>query len=66
MNNNIKRIEKDTMGEIAVPIDKYWGAQTERSRLNFEIGSELMPKEIIQALSIIKKAALAPMKNLAF
>ncbi|HOL74115.1 MAG TPA: lyase family protein, partial [Bacteroidales bacterium] len=57
MNNDIKRLEKDTMGEIEVPADKYWGAQTERSRLNFEIGSELMPKEIIQALSIIKKAA---------
>jgi fumarate hydratase class II len=63
MNNNIKRIEKDTMGEIAVPIDKYWGAQTERSRLNFEIGSELMPKEIIQALSIIKKAAASTNEN---
>jgi fumarate hydratase class II len=42
------RIEKDTMGEVKVPADKYWGAQTERSRNNFKIGpSASMPKEII-------------------
>ncbi|HEY4628672.1 MAG TPA: class II fumarate hydratase, partial [Flavobacterium sp.] len=42
------RIEKDTMGEVQVPADKYWGAQTERSRNNFKIGSSAsMPKEII-------------------
>lgn len=57
MENTIKRIEKDTMGEIEVPVDKYWGAQTERSRNNFKIGEELMPKEIIEALAVIKKAA---------
>lgn len=57
MDNKIKRIEKDTMGEVEVPADKYWGAQTERSRNNFKIGEELMPKEIIEALAIIKKAA---------
>ena len=51
------RIEKDTMGEIQVPADKLWGAQTQRSRDNFEIGWELMPDEVIQALAIIKKAA---------
>ncbi len=52
------RIEKDTMGEIKVPADKYWGAQTERSRSNFKIGPEAsMPKEIIYAFAILKKAA---------
>lgn len=52
------RIEKDTMGEVKVPADKYWGAQTERSRNNFKIGSEAsMPKEIIHAFGYLKKAA---------
>lgn len=52
------RIEKDTMGEVQVPADKYWGAQTERSRNNFKIGPEAsMPKEIIEAFSYLKKAA---------
>jgi len=52
------RIEKDTMGEVQVPADKYWGAQTERSRNNFKIGPEAsMPKEIIQAFGYLKKAA---------
>ncbi len=52
------RIEKDTMGEVKVPADKYWGAQTERSRKNFPIGSAAsMPKEIIQAFGYLKKAA---------
>jgi len=52
------RLEKDTMGEIKVPADKYWGAQTERSRNNFRIGAEAsMPKEIITAFAILKKAA---------
>lgn len=52
------RIEKDTMGEVQVPADKYWGAQTERSRNNFKIGQEaLMPKEIIEAFAYLKKAA---------
>ena len=52
------RIEKDTMGEVQVPADKYWGAQTERSRNNFRIGpSASMPKEIIHAFAILKKAA---------
>ncbi len=51
------RIERDTMGEIKVPADKYWGAQTERSLENFEIGTEKMPKEIIKAFAIMKKAA---------
>lgn len=52
------RIEKDTMGEVQVPSDKYWGAQTERSRNNFKIGPEAsMPKEIIHAFAYLKKAA---------
>lgn len=52
------RIEKDTMGEVNVPADKYWGAQTERSRNNFKIGPEAsMPREIITAFAYLKKAA---------
>jgi len=52
------RLEKDTMGEVKVPADKYWGAQTERSRNNFKIGPEAsMPKEIIYAFAYLKKAA---------
>lgn len=52
------RIEKDTMGEVQVPADKYWAAQTERSRNNFKIGPEgSMPKEIIEAFGYLKKSA---------
>lgn len=52
------RIEKDTMGEVNVPSDKYWGAQTERSRNNFKIGPQAsMPTEIIEAFAYLKKAA---------
>jgi len=52
------RIEKDTMGEVKVPAQKYWGAQTERSRNNFKIGPEAsMPKEIVYAFAYLKKAA---------
>jgi len=52
------RIEHDTMGEVKVPADKYWGAQTERSRNNFKIGPDAsMPKEIILAFAYLKKAA---------
>ncbi|HOO22074.1 MAG TPA: class II fumarate hydratase [Clostridia bacterium] len=51
------RVEKDSLGEVQVPADKYWAAQTERSRKNFRIGGELMPLEIIRALATIKKAA---------
>ncbi len=52
------RIEHDTMGEVQVPAEKYWGAQTERSRNNFKIGPEAsMPKEIIHAFAYLKKAA---------
>ncbi len=52
------RIEKDTMGEVKVPADKYWGAQTERSKNNFKIGpSASMPQEIIEGFAYLKKAA---------
>jgi fumarate hydratase class II len=52
------RIEKDTMGEVSVPADKYWGAQTERSRNNFKIGpSSSMPSAIIEGFAYLKKAA---------
>lgn len=51
------RIEKDTMGPVNVPADKYWGAQTQRSKENFTIGGQLMPQEIIAAFAILKKAA---------
>jgi fumarate hydratase class II len=52
------RIEKDTIGEVKVPADKYWGAQTERSRNNFKIGEPAsMPREIISAFAYLKKAA---------
>ncbi len=52
------RIEKDTMGEVQVPADKYWGAQTERSRNNFKIGAEAsMPIEVIRGFAYLKKAA---------
>lgn len=51
------RIEKDTMGTVEVPDNKYWGAQTQRSINNFKIGGDLMPLEIIYAMAIVKKAA---------
>ncbi len=51
------RIEKDSMGEMKVPADRYWGAQTQRSFENFKIGNEKMPLEIIRAFGILKKAA---------
>ena len=54
---NKNRVERDTMGDIEVPGDRYWGAQTERSRNNFRIGIELMPQELIRAFGILKKAA---------
>ena len=51
------RIEKDTLGNVKVPDDKYWGAQTQRSLENFDIGFDKMPKELIFAFAIQKKAA---------
>lgn len=60
------RIEHDSMGEVRVPADKYWAAQTERSRNNFRIGVglETMPQEIIHAFGILKKAAALANHNL--
>jgi fumarate hydratase class II len=51
------RIESDTMGEIKVPKDRYYGAQTARSLMNFKIGDETMPRELIRAFGILKKSA---------
>src|SRR5690625_6399232 len=52
------RIEKDTMGEVKVPADKLWGAQTERSRTNFKIGSSAsLPIEVVYGFAYLKKAA---------
>ncbi len=58
------RIERDTMGEVKVPADKYYGAQTARSLMNFKIGGERMPRELIRALGILKKAAAMANKEL--
>jgi fumarate hydratase, class II len=58
------RIEKDTMGEISVPLDAYWGAQTQRSLQNFKIGEEKMPYEITRAFSYLKKAVALVNKDL--
>ena len=51
------RIESDSMGDIAVPADRYWGAQTERSLHHFNIGRDIMPIEVTHAFGILKKAA---------
>ena len=51
------RMERDSMGEMEVPADRYWGAQTQRSYQNFQIGTEKMPEEIVRAFGILKKAA---------
>ena len=51
------RIERDSMGEMQVPADRYWGAQTQRSLQNFKIGGDVMPREITHAFGILKKAA---------
>ena len=58
------RIERDSMGEMKVPADRYWAAQTQRSLQNFEIGGEVMPREITHAFGILKKAAAIANFNL--
>jgi fumarate hydratase class II len=59
------RVEKDTMGPVEVPADKYWGAQTQRSKMNFPIGDPgSMPIEIIRAFAYLKKAAALTNHNL--
>jgi fumarate hydratase class II len=57
MSNADVRIEKDSMGDVPVPADKLWGAQTQRSLEHFSIGSDLMPREMIAAYAILKKGA---------
>ncbi|WP_415063011.1 class II fumarate hydratase [Bdellovibrio sp.] len=57
MAQNGFRTEKDTMGEVMVPADKFWGAQTQRSTQNFRIGGDRFPREMIRALGILKKCA---------
>ncbi len=51
------RTEKDTMGDVQVPADKFWGAQTQRSLGNFKIGGDRFPREMIKALGTLKKCA---------
>ena len=57
MSGDQTRIERDTLGEIAVPADRYWGAQTQRALQNFKIGEERMPRPLLRALGIIKHAS---------
>ena len=52
------RTEKDSMGSVKVPNDRYYGAQTQRSLNNFKIGNEVFPREFIRAYGLVKKAAL--------
>ena len=51
------RVEHDSMGEMRVPVDALWGAQTQRSHENFPIGTETMPRGIVRAFAVLKKAA---------
>ena len=53
----MSRIETDSLGEVQVPDDAYWGAQTQRSLVNFAIGEQRMPLPVLHALALIKKAA---------
>ena len=57
-----QRIEADSLGTIEVPADRYWGAQTQRSLENFQIGREQMPAEIIEALALVKLRSLSRLK----
>ena len=56
-NGKGMRTETDSMGAIEVPADHYWGAQTERSLMHFAIGHDLMPRSIVRAFGVLKKAA---------
>ena len=58
------RIEHDTMGEIEVPDEALWGAQTQRSLQNFKIGQERLPRAMIRAMGLVKKLLPSPMQNL--
>ncbi len=65
-NYNKSRIESDSMGEIEVPSDKYWGAQTQRSLIHLNIGKDLIPEEVISSIGILKKAAALANKELGY
>ena len=58
------RVESDSLGTIEVPADRYWGAQTQRSLLHFDIGHDMMPPELIRAFGILKKACALVNKDL--
>ncbi|OEI75690.1 fumarate hydratase, class II [Bacillus subtilis] len=58
------RIERDTMGEVKVPAEKFWGAQTQRSKENFKIGSEKMPMRVVKAFAILKRSTALANKRL--
>ena len=58
------RIVRDSMGELAVPADRYWGAQTQRSLQNFPIGDQRLTREMIRALGIVKKGAALANRDL--
>ena len=60
------RVETDSMGEIDVPNNKYYGAQSARSLINFDIGIETFPREMIQALGVLKKVQLWLIMSLGF
>lgn len=66
MNVMEYRLERDTLGEIRVPSDKLWGAQTQRSLENFRIGTETMPLELIRAYAILKKAAARANRQIGY
>ena len=64
MKDTAYRTESDSMGEIKVPSDKYWGAQTERSHENFQIGTEKIPAELVTVFAYLKKTAALVNKEL--
>ena len=59
-----ERIETDSMGQIAVPAEHYWGAQTQRSLIHFNIGDDLIPREVIRGFAVLKKACAAANRGL--
>jgi fumarate hydratase, class II len=65
MNQTDIRVEKDSLGEVQVPADKLWGAQTQRSLEHFSIGSDLIPREMIPAYAILKRVQPTPITPVA-
>ena len=59
-----ERIETDSMGSIAVPAEHYWGAQTQRSMIHFNIGDDLIPREVIRGFAVLKKACATANRGL--